>query len=326
MNNIVIGLGGTGGKIIKFLKRKMELDSYRGQEESFIDYLYVDSDMSLIKNKSEWKILGQDISLGNSNIIPLKYQDMNAIFDNPDNFRHITGWLGNRDEWQSVLANFTGMGTVYGQQKRRLGRFLFASTANKFATSVNYIVQNVQNKSETTEVTFYICSGLAGGTGSGSLIDSIVQVRKLYPNSEIVLFLFLPESQPGDKDSGNYHLNAYAALKELNDLSIGNWKPHDVTSARGERTRGNNFFKKAYIITDENVNNVRLNVSSAKVEETIADFVYQRITGNSSYIEKIEDSENIKAGAETENSDSKNPISVRSRSFITFGLKRVIFP
>lgn len=326
MNNIVIGLGGTGGKIIKFLKKKIELDSYRGEENVFIDYVYVDSDMSLVENKSEWKILGRDISLGNSNIISLEYQDMNAIFNNPDNYRHITSWLGDKEDWESILANFTGMGKVYGQQKRRLGRFLFASSADKFADSVNSIVQKLQDKAERTETTFYICSGLAGGTGSGSLIDSIVQVKKLYPHSEIILFLFMPERAPGKKDSGNYHLNAYASLKELNDLSIGKWKPHDVTSARGERTNESNFFKKAYIITDENSNNIRLNVSSSKVEEALADFIYQRVVGSSSYIEKIEDSENIKAGAETESSDSKNPISVRSRSFITFGIKRVIFP
>ena len=326
MNNIVIGLGGTGGNIIKFLKRKIELDSHVNKDNIFIDYLYIDSDMSLTDNKSEWKILGKDISLGNANIIPLEYQDMNAIFANPDNYRHITNWLGDKDDWKPVLANFIGMGKVYGQQKRRLGRFLFASSANNFATSVDNIVQSLQDKAESTDTTFYICSGLSGGTGSGSLIDAIVQVKKLYPKSEIMLFLFLPERNPGDKDAGNYHLNAYATLKELNDLSAGNWKPHDLTSSRGERTTESNFFKKAYIITDENRNSVRLNASSAKPEESLADFIHQRVVGSSEYITKIEDSENIKAGAETEGSDSKNPIPVRSRSFITFGIKRVIFP
>ena len=326
MNNIVIGLGGTGGNIIKFLKRKIELNSHVNKENVFIDYLYVDSDMSLINNKSEWKILGKDISLGNSNIIPLEYQDMNAIFANPDNYRHITNWLGDRDDWKPVLANFTGMGKVYGQQKRRLGRFLFASSADKFSTSVDNVVQSLQDKSEITDTTFYICSGISGGTGSGSLIDSIVQIKKLYPNSEILLFLFIPERNPGDKDAGNYHLNAYATLKELNDLSTGVWKPHDLTSPRGDRTTENSFFKKAYIITDENQNSVRLNASSDKPEEALADFIHQRVVGSSEFIKKIEDSENIKAGAETESSDSKNPIPVRSRSFITFGIKRVIFP
>ena len=313
MNNIVIGLGGTGGHIIKFLKKNIELDT--DKKNIYIDYLYIDSDMSLVSR--EWKVLGKDISLGNSNIIKLNYQDMNYVFNNPDKFQNISSWLGKRDKWRLILENFTGMGIVYGQQKRRLGRFLFATNVEEFITYIQNIVQQLEDKTNSTQKTFYICSGLSGGTGSGSLIDTIVQIKKLYPSSNILLFLFLSERQPSNKDSGNYHSNAYATLKELNALSTGNWKPHDLTSSKGERTKQNNFFKKAYIITNENSNGVILH----QPEKMLANFIHQRVTGLSSYLNRIEDSENIRAGAEC---IDNRPI--RARSFITFGINRVMFP
>jgi len=321
VNNIVIGLGGTGGKIIKFLKKKIELDPHINKSNIYIDYLYVDSDMSLIQKEYEWKILGKDISLKNSNIVYLKYQDMNVIFNNPDNYRHIINWLGDRNYWKPILKNFTNMIKIYGQQKRRLGRFLFASNIDEFTTSVNNMVQSLQSKTETTKTSIYICSGLAGGTGSGSLIDTIVQVKKLYPNSNILLFLFLPEKNPSQKDTGNYHSNAYATLKELNALSTGNWKPHDLTSPMAQRTKHNNFFKKAYIITNENSNNIQLNSEYGQPEKLLADFIHKRVIGASDYLGRIEDSENIRAGAE---GIDKRPI--RARSFATFGMAKIIFP
>ena len=62
-NNIIIGLGGTGGEIIRHLKKHIYLHSKDKKEEQdkiFIDYLYVDSDQSLNDNKEKRDVLGED--------------------------------------------------------------------------------------------------------------------------------------------------------------------------------------------------------------------------------------------------------------------------
>jgi len=326
-NNIIIGLGGTGGNIIKFLKKRIELENKN--EDIYVDYLYVDSNSDDLNDKASWKVFGRDFSLSNSNIVHLDYSiDINTIFTNPDYYKNITSWIGNKDDWQPILENFTSTRKVYGQQKRRLGRFLFASNVRKFRGSIKSIVTSLQKKSNTVNNTFYICSGLAGGTGSGSLIDTIVQVKELYPDSTILLYLFIPEgSLVGDKDTGNYYPNAYAALKELNDLSIGTWKPYNVFN--GEKTQQTNFFKKACIITNENSKGVFLNPEQQKPEKLLADYIFYRIVGNTYYINKIvslENSEPFLGGAEIVQDGNNRYIPVRSRDFMTFGMSRIIFP
>jgi Tubulin like len=74
-------------------------------------------------------------------------------------------------------------------------------------------------------VTFHVCCGLAGGTGSGTVVDVVSQLRDLYPHEgyRIIIYAFLPEEypHPPNKAKENYHANGYAALTELNALAAG---------------------------------------------------------------------------------------------------------
>jgi len=324
-NNIIIGLGGTGGNIINALRKRLEIENKN--KDIFVDYLYVDSNSDDLNDKASWKVFGKDVSLDDTNKLELELgkDNINQIFNNPDDFSNITNWLGTKEEWSHIVENFATKGRIYGQQKRRLGRFLFAFNVQDFRDSIRNIVANLKSKSDTVDNTFYICSGLAGGTGSGSLIDTIVQVKELFPNSTILLYLFIPEGNlVGTKDTGNYYPNAYAALKELNDLAIGKWKPYNVFD--GEKTEQTNFFKKACIITDENSKGVFLNPEQQKPEKLLADYIFYRVVSNAAYVGRVENSENIHAGAEIVEDDKGRSISVRSRDFMTFGMSRIIFP
>ncbi len=47
----------------------------------------------------------------------------------------------------------------------------------------------------------------------------------------IVVYALLPEEIPNQHwDTGNYHANGYAALQELNALSVSQLKPHNVAA------------------------------------------------------------------------------------------------
>jgi hypothetical protein len=74
------------------------------------------------------------------------------------------------------------------------------------------------------ETTFHVCCGLAGGTGSGSVVDALAQLRSIYPtpNYRIIIYAILPERDPIVCNAGvNYHTNGYAALLELNAQGRG---------------------------------------------------------------------------------------------------------
>jgi hypothetical protein len=115
-----------------------------------------------------------------------------------------------------------------GGQRRRLGRMLIANnlgdTNSRFNLNnvIHGAVGRLQDESGDNDVTFHICAGLAGGTGSGSVIDVLAQIRKQYPYQEsthafkIRLFLYMPERVMvySDHDSGFYQANGYADLRD----------------------------------------------------------------------------------------------------------------
>ena len=65
MNHFIIGLGGTGGKIIRAL-RKNSYQEFRGCQtpEVAIGYLYVDSSSEMMSmDDPSWKTLGTSVQL-----------------------------------------------------------------------------------------------------------------------------------------------------------------------------------------------------------------------------------------------------------------------
>ena len=90
-----------------------------------------------------------------------------------------------------------------------------------------------QISGDSSKTTIHIFAGLAGGTGSCSIIDVTTQTRKTFPNAKILVYAMIPEMNlpKSDMDQGRYYQNGYAALNELNALQAGRWFPHDVTGS-----------------------------------------------------------------------------------------------
>lgn len=138
-------------------------------------------------------------------------------------------------------------------------------------SNLNNVIHNavvrLQSASGDNDVTFHICAGLAGGTGSGSIVDVIAQIRKQYPYQEsthafkIRLFVYMPERNMvyANHDSGFYQANGYAALQELNAISAGYYAPVDITGEKDVYTQEvrklmerQESFEAAYIYSNVN--------------------------------------------------------------------------
>ena len=184
--------------------------------------------------------------------------------ENVQDYPNIKPWIGNRSQWNDILRSFSG-GATLGGQKRRLGRFLFACNASEFLKALKVQVAELKGRSYETDVTFHVCAGLAGGTGSGSIVDTLSQIRKVFPYSSapspslpdqfrILVYAGLPDTLPRPNwDTGNYHANGYAALAELNGFGVGKLEPHDV-SGNGERLKVITPFNGCYLFLNENEN------------------------------------------------------------------------
>lgn len=327
-NHLIIGLGGTGGKIIRAFKKTV-LQEFRTEkpDKVNIEYLYVDSSAEMMAlDDPSWKTLGKSVQLGKHQQLLIQGANLSAQLESINNFPGIKPWIGSKDQWQDILNSIVG--EVLGGQKRRLGRFLFACKVRDFRQQIQNLVRDLQQKGSTS-ITFHICFGLAGGTGSGSIIDTIAQLREMYPDSRIhriVAYALLPDTQPRPNwDTGNYHANGYAGLLELNSLSVGTWQPHDVLGNK-DRLKLQDPFNGCFLFLNENDNGLSVDVNE-DVPSIVADFLFQKIVAvddlSWATLRRMENAENGDGSPECTPGSTQGE---RSKRFLTFGIKRLVVP
>lgn len=347
-NHLFIGLGGTGGKVLRELRKRV-YEEFRSNEPGngiFLDYVYVDSSPSDLEDRSGWKVLGKSVHLGTAQKVNINGISA-SVLGNINLYPGLKGFLNPNDLqlMQQEMGALISAGI--GGQRRRLGRTLMANNIcdtnnpNNFEAIVRGAVGRLQHDSNEQDVTFHICAGLAGGTGSGSIIDAISQIRTWFPYQEethafkIRLFLYTPERTlvSARHDAGFYQANGYAALMELNALSIGAYHPTDVKGDKdiftGEVRRlldNQEAFESAYIYTNVNEQGKVLDLGEG-LPAAVADFIFQTtiasgMAGSAGQLSRLVGCEND--GAAPEKNQAGN--NAHSRKFLSFGITRIEFP
>ncbi len=328
-NHLIIGLGGTGGKVLRAF-RKLVFENFRTEDPAGVNvrYLYVDSSGEMMAHDDpSWKILGTSVQLKKTSQLLISGLNLSQVLDNVGSYPGISPWIGSKDQFRNILSS-ANAANVVGGQKRRLGRFLFACLANKFREQVQALVKEMETGG-TAAVTFHVCAGLAGGTGSGSIVDAIAQIRMMFPGKHyrILIYAQLPDKFPGPNRAGvNYHANGYAALRELNALGTGIYQPYDVTGARPGRQELQDPFNCCYLYTDENEDHNRADLDK-ELPEMVASFLYEKIVTNEKVswnaLQRMETFENMDFRPE-ESPAGRKP--ERCRLFFGFGVKSLGAP
>lgn len=343
-NHLIIGLGGTGGKIIRAL-RKQIYQTLRQEDPDNVNlrYLYVDSDDALMKSDApSWKTLGRSVQLPKKSQLLIRGMGLDGVIDELQSHPSIRPWIGSRAIWDDILRSAKGA-QIAGGQKRRLGRFLFANKVGAFNAAVGELV-NEMTQGGQSEVAFHICCGLAGGTGSGTVVDVVSQLRSVYgpgSNVRITIYALLPERLPNPTwAGGNYHANGYAALRELNALSVDRWRPHDLSGRKqksgglqgreAERLDLQDPFNGCYIFTDENAAGYRVDVNDT-LPEIVASFLYHKtvtladVDSGDITFRRQENYEISSQDVAPEREVSGGP-AARTKRFTTFGIKTLTYP
>ncbi len=336
-NHLIIGLGGTGGKVVAAYRRLM-FEKYKGNlkpEGVWVEYLYLDSsEKDLCERGGIWNVMGTSVALEKGALVSIKAVNLKTYIDNIDNYPYLKPWIGTTDDWRNIVNDPKVQDGAAGQ-KRRLGRFLFANKAEEFNSALDAKVRRLQANPRGQSITFHVCCGLAGGTGSGSVIDVISQIRHNYPDHtiyRIMLYVLLPEEIPNKSwaTTSNYQPNGYAALLELNALDYGIFKPWNVGERKFEVKRLDNTapFYSVYVVTEQNKENVRFDVAKV-IPATMAEFLFQKTIGIGGDIRKesSENKDSMMQRAETgENPDYNLYGYHHSFKFMTFGIKRLAIP
>lgn len=347
-NHLIIGLGGTGGKVLRELRKRI-YEEFRSNEpgnDVYIDYVYVDSSPADLEDRTGWNVLGKSVHLGAAQKVNINGIST-SVLNNINMYPGLKGFLNPSDLqlMQQEMGALISAGI--GGQRRRLGRTLIANNISdrnnpsNFEQIVRGAVGRLQNTSGNQDVTFHICAGLAGGTGSGSIIDAITQIRTWFPYQadtrafKMRLFLYTPERTlvSARHDAGFYQANGYAALLELNALSIGKYHPTDVKGETdiftGEIRRlleNQEAFEAAYIYTNVNEQGKVLDLGKG-LPAAVADFIFQttiasEMGGSNGQLNRLVGCENDGSAPEKDQSGE----NAHSRKFLSFGITRVEFP
>lgn len=343
-NHILIGLGGTGGKILRAFKMRMfeEFPTADERKKLPISLLYVDSTDEMMpkdgRPRPDFRVMGQDASFTNNEFFYIKDVDVEHILDHISNYPSVRGIVDNVSAVKSAIGS---LGQAAGQ-KRRAGRLLFAANAVGFVNSLrNSYARCEKISGNGGELYIYIFAGLCGGTGSGSIIDVILQTRKAYPNAVISVYAMMPEMNlpSPNMDQGRYYQNGYAALNELNALQAGRFFPQDVTDNGEARFFSDKIHGVANGLTIySNVNENGMTVNSfTELPKIVSDFIFARIfivnCGDDKFrairdaftYENMDDFSTEYDEAANANSDGRIPVA-RTKKVNSFGIKRVMYP
>ena len=342
-NHILVGVGGTGGKILKAFRKRLFAEFTDDQLAKLpISFVYVDSSNEMMNREDvTWRVLGKNAIFNDNQFVNIKGISLNEVFASPSSFPGLKGFIGDPE----VMKKTLGEVGAAAAQKRRAGRILFASNIDKYINALTAQYNRVNDITHATRTNIHIFTGLAGGTGSGSVIDLVSQTRMIpqfreglsgdgKTGTSIVLYCMTPEITPPAKcDAGRYHANGYAALMELNALMIKKYIPHDVTG-KNDRL---NLEKVAKVVDGcivySNVNENGLSVEShEQLPALVSDFVFNRVflpyNNNTEEFLRSYSFENINDWDKEKNEKSKEGVVdyVRSKTVSSFGIKRIMIP
>lgn len=281
-----IGLGGQGARSLAELRKVMESrsrDSARLKQAGVKwEFLSIDSGGDVWRDHRQWNYFGKDLSLEPHEMLKLQSTGLGANINSLALSPDIAPWIGSTDHILEFIGGDTGMGVPGANQRRRFGRLLFATAADAVRQAVVFNKVGTMLQSAKHTCWFHVFASLAGGTGSGCIVDLITMLRQEFPDANpvggfpIYLYLFLTDSDGSGVDVGYFYQNQFAALRDLNALMAGRLRTVLVGSQKqGAAFTGGTPINAAVISTNLNSGNRQVPLS-AQIKIT-AEAVFERI-------------------------------------------------
>lgn len=337
-NHLIIGLGGTGGRIIREIRKTLASTPQERLTGTHFEFLYVDSDGAMMKpDDPSWRVLGKSVQLERRQTLRIGGMATKPVIDDLESYPNLKSWLGDMVQMRKFLDD--NVNPQAAAQRRRYGRLLFAHSAPEFVRACQQLKRALSTASHLEQVTVHICSGVAGGTGGGAIVDAAAQVRKYVASNalasstrgdqitddRVLLYLVLPEQlPPGGWDSGFYHANGYASLVELNAMVSGTYRPADLTGDGSPMIVPQPAFNGAYLVQNRNMAGRVIDPEHA-MPQIVADFIFHKtVSAQTTEVLRAENAENGDFAHEP-SVDGANQHE-RSKRFLTFGIQRLVVP
>ena len=338
----MVGLGRLGGLVLKEFKMRMfeEFPTSEERNRLPVALLYVDSTDEMMPQDGlphpGFCVMGQDASFTRSEFLNIKTVPVEHILEHIGNYPSVKGIVENVDNSKDVsdAIGQLGSGDIF---KRRANRLLFGANAVAYVNALRNAFSQCQSSSEnTSDPCISIFAGLSDGTGSGTVIDAVVQARKAFPLAYINVYALLLDTK-SEYHPPQFRGNTYAALAELNALQTGRWSPYDVTGIGradlySDRIKG--VADSVLICSNAGQNGLSLH-PYRELPRVVSDFLFAQTFMPDCYdnecLKRIMRFETMDGQAceydETANEDEHGIIPVaRTKKLASFGIKRVVYP
>lgn len=206
---VVIGLGGSGMHSVLQMKRKL-INSF-GEIPPMIKFLVLDTtDQDVLHVKDgEYK-------LDPGEFLKMEVRNPKTLLRTSDEIR---SWIPDKVPMFALHAG--------AKQIRPLGRLAIFANSSPVEAKVDGVISSIrdfkigryQDKFEliSDNIVVNIVCSIAGGTGSGCLLDIATLIRKnLSSIDRLIGYILLPDIFTSKPACINVQPNAYATLKELN--------------------------------------------------------------------------------------------------------------
>jgi hypothetical protein len=234
--SILIGIGGTGQRIIMNVRKKI-VEAYDSLDRlPIVGFLILDTDAEKPIMPDVDEVLLQQINLNPAETIHCTVTGTQRLKDEIRSFPELSEWIDKR-----VLE--LGDVTVGAKGIRAIGRLAYFLNYSRIKSSFNSLRSKVTDKSNMdymlkthsiqveTGLNVYVISSLCGGTGSGMFLDTAFSVKTWLEGTEhsrIGYFIL-----PGIFGTDMTYAAGYAAMRELNHYSTGhdfeaNWEKDKI--------------------------------------------------------------------------------------------------
>jgi len=227
--HLIISFGGTGADALFGVKKLFETVLPAQQLNQRVRFLAIDTDEKTQKCTEEVKKDdGTTVTVELDALKPAQFYQLNGgaarnIVTHPQLDTNVAKWINPRlvDTIKTNTAYLCGDGASGVRQIGRLAMYP-ANTVNTLSQRITTLARELTD-GNTAELRVFILTGIAGGTGSGTVIDLSYLVRDSVPEhlsnrTRYCGFVLLPPTGKGSSkievDHGNS--NGYAALKEIN--------------------------------------------------------------------------------------------------------------
>lgn len=228
---IFVGAGGTGTSAVKKIKERLQKEVESSDLNRYASFLCVDTDHKFL----DQIIIGNDKIITENEVAKLPFNGvLNLVWPITNINTYIAEWI-HKDLPSTLNADAAKLLSGDGAGSfRQIGRLLLSNNAawNELNAQISRICGRITNGDKNTKIRVFYLSGIAGGTGSGTVIDLPYILRDqistgipvgLKGNVRLYGYILMPSASNKNAAAGHVidgdhthgEINGYAALKEI---------------------------------------------------------------------------------------------------------------